>query len=121
MAKTIMVVDDDPSVLALLNSLLEQQGFDVIQATDCSRALERYRSRAEEIDLVITDLVMPGCDGIELARQITSSNRLLPILFISGFEDEHSETRADWPNSRFLRKPFKLGEFVEIVVSMVRQ
>src|SRR5882762_9746815 len=83
----ILIVDDDRKVAELLTELLEQEGYEVVSAHDGGRALEMLNSF--EPDVVISDVVMPVVDGIELCRHIKKEPRTasIPVLLISGLRN----------------------------------
>jgi len=81
----ILVVDDDDGMRHLLRRMLERAGFAVVTAAHGREALERIRTRT--IDVVITDMVMPEMDGIELTRALVAEYPGLPIIAISGVHD----------------------------------
>ena len=80
----VMIVDDEVGVRALLTKVLEQAGFRVTSAPDGQQALELLESEPGDFDLVITDIVMPTLDGLELIRAITERYPSLPVIAISG-------------------------------------
>lgn len=82
---TVLLVDDDEGMRHLLKRILERAGCVTAVANNGRDALERFRERP--IDLVITDMVMPEMDGIELIRALTAERPDLPIIAISGVHD----------------------------------
>jgi CheY-like chemotaxis protein len=66
----VLVVEDDPAVRRLIQVILEGRGYRVIVATSPQDALERVAGQSEPIDLLITDIVMPGMSGVELAKRV---------------------------------------------------
>ena len=94
------MIDDDPIVRRFISSVLGASGFEVLEATDAKQALVAFYAVGSAVDLVITDIRMPGIDGCELARMLLATDRTLPILLVSG---SHSESAASFP---FLQKPF---------------
>jgi CheY-like chemotaxis protein len=82
--ETILLVDDEAGVRDVLARGLQEMGYRVIEATSGYQALEILQHRAGEIDLVVTDLAMPGMTGIDLARQAAESSPFLPFIFVSG-------------------------------------
>jgi signal transduction histidine kinase len=90
----ILVVDDDPTQRLLAHELLEQSGFEVVQAVSGQDSLDR--DRADRPDLIILDVMMPGIDGYELCRSIRADEDLgrTPILMVTGLEDSDSIGRA---------------------------
>src|SRR5258705_156549 len=99
-AGKVLVVDDDPIVRRFISTVLGGTGFEVIEAPDAEKALIAVEAGGFAVDLVITDVKMPGMDGCELARRLLGAHPTLAILLVSG---SHSESPAGLP---FLQKPF---------------
>src|SRR5215472_12548216 len=97
---TILVVDDDPAILEYAGGVLEECGYAVLTALNAATALVMLRSN-ERIDLLFTDLVMPGSDGIELARRAGEEVPGLRILFTTGYSADPT------PGGRLLKKPYR--------------
>jgi len=95
----ILVVEDDAAVRRTVERVLSAHGYSVISESNPVRALAQNNS---DIDLVITDLIMPEMSGVELIRQLRASRPDIRILIISGYQDDIKLT----PNERFLQKPF---------------
>ena len=108
MAKTILIVDDSPSVLAILEDMLDELGYDVATAIDGKQACQLLE--ATRYDLIITDLTMPVMDGItfaQTAKQMPNC-KFVPIVMLSSEEDETKIAEAKKVGiSTFLRKPVK--------------
>jgi CheY-like chemotaxis protein len=83
-SETILLVDDEKAVREVLTRGLQEKGYRVLEAADGSQALEILRDTADEIDLVITDVAMPGMTGIELAHKGLELRPFLPFIFVSG-------------------------------------
>ncbi len=83
----ILLVEDDTSVRKLVQELLEQQGYKVIAAEHAARALELVEGLDREIEFLVTDVVMPGMSGPDLAERLTRRFPRMKILFISGYTD----------------------------------
>ena len=108
----ILLVDDDPKICQLLNALLTQQGFETLVASSAAEALDHVKHSPPA--LLITDIMMPGMRGTELAEAVRKKHPNLPVLFISGYSDKDV---GDWRDSRvqnvrFLAKPFRTNELV---------
>jgi two-component system response regulator HydG len=90
--KKILVVDDEQSARSGLEKLLRQEGYDVVSAADGPSALARLDDAAP--DLVVTDLRMPGMDGIELVSRIHAASSSLPVIVVTAFGDVSSAVKA---------------------------
>jgi CheY-like chemotaxis protein len=88
MFRTILVVDDEPVVLRVVSMILDTAGFQVLAAPDGRAALEICKSTKGPIDLLLTDVKMPGMDGLELARFFQEQRPRVPIVFMSGHTSE---------------------------------
>jgi len=105
--ETILVVEDDLAVQALMRRLLERQGYTVIVASNGADALEHVFAGKEDIALVLTDVVMPTMSGGELAAAIATTHPDLAVLFVSGYTDDVIVRRGLLDASAaFLQKPF---------------
>jgi signal transduction histidine kinase len=116
----VLLVDDDNAVRGTTAEILENLGYSVIQAPDGEAALE-FLERGEMIDVLLTDVVMPGVSGPELARYARVRRPLLPIVFISGYADSVDFVGEDL--QPLVRKPFRameLREKIEAALSRVR-
>lgn len=107
--ETVLVVEDEPSVRNFLVRTLSNQGYSVIEADDGVRGYELALLHAAEIDLIITDVVMPKLGGAEMVRRLRISIPDLKVIFVSG----HSEDKLDASDitasgTAFLYKPFNL-------------
>ena len=116
MAK-ILVVEDEEHVMKLLQMLLSAYGHQVLPAANGDEALQTLDSDA--VDMLITDVNMPGMDGRDLAAQILASTPDLPTIFVSGDPSLNAETVARLPNTFCIRKPFTLAEVGEAVERML--
>jgi CheY-like chemotaxis protein len=97
---TILVVDDDPAILEYAGGVLEECGYAVLTALNAATALVTLRDN-ERIDLLFTDVVMPGSDGIELARRAGEQLPGLKVLFTTGYSTDPA------PGGRLLKKPYR--------------
>ncbi|MFZ5759444.1 MAG: ATP-binding protein [Thermodesulfobacteriota bacterium] len=102
-SETVLVVDDDEYIRLVFQAMLSSFGYTVITATDARQALDIFHSR--HCDLVITDMVMAGQTGLELAQQLCRSRPDLKIIFMSGFTDDDQQRQNLFPQSIFLQKP----------------
>jgi len=107
--ETILFVDDDPYVCASASRALRSRGYVVIEANDGSAALTALRGQLAGVDLLVTDVVMPGMDGRELADSARSERPALRVLYTSGYTDEsivRHGIRHD--EVEFLEKPYSV-------------
>jgi signal transduction histidine kinase len=111
---TILVVDDDDSVRRVTERLLRSSGFTVLTASSGPDALEVAGAHRGNIDMLLTDIVMPGMSGRDLARDLGVSRPAMKIMFMSGYH-QHSPLS----DSQFLTKPFHRGELLEKVRAML--
>jgi two-component system cell cycle sensor histidine kinase/response regulator CckA len=106
-AETILLVEDEASVRGLVKRTLEGGGYRVLEAASGAQALERIRTHPETVDLLLTDVVMPGMSGRALADRIEAQYPEMQVLFISGYTDDavvrHGVLEAE---AHFLQKPF---------------
>lgn len=102
----VLVVEDDPETRRYYRSVLERGGFVVEQAHNGLQALDK--ARAQPPDLVLTDIAVPGLDGIALCRHLRgeAGTRDVPVLAVTGYDDRQYNTRAlDAGANRILLKP----------------
>lgn len=105
--QTVLVVDDERSVRQLAVNVLREHGFNVLEAADGSRAIEIARDHPTEIALLLTDVVLPGLNGEELARILKGSNPELQVVFMSGYEEDELEGRGiGGIGAAYITKPF---------------
>jgi PAS domain S-box-containing protein len=115
--RTILVVEDETPVRHLVTSTLQRAGYSVLSAEDATSALARLKGHGAPIDLLLTDVIMPGRNGRELARDALDFQPGLPVLFMSGYADR--TFGPDGPGGlgdAFLQKPFAL----DVLVARVR-
>ena len=111
---TVLLVEDDPSVLALVRTLLTRLGHRVLSAASGQEALRVANEHREGIDLVLTDIVMPGMNGVDLMTRLHTLRPDLPCIFMSGYAtDVLTQTRADLAEVVLLRKPFTLDALAQ--------
>jgi CheY-like chemotaxis protein len=108
----VLVVDDEPSLLRLVIMILKENGHTVLSASSGVEALMLYSSYRSEIHLVLTDVQMPGMNGIELARRLRALNPSVKIVLMSGFVPDDIELPKDL---QLLSKPFPPNRLVSVV------
>ncbi len=105
-SETILLVEDEAPVRDLTRRCLLQRGYSVIPACNAEDALEVLARHSGRVDLLLTDVVMPGASGPELARRLTADRPDLHVLFVSGYPDDSPEAGMLEPGIAFLQKPF---------------
>lgn len=120
MAKKILVVEDEPSIVTLLQFNLEQAGFEVIVAMDGKEALER--ATTDNPQLIILDLMLPQLDGLEVCKRLRSQNNMVPILMLTAKDDELDKILGlELGADDYLTKPFSPREVVARVKAILRR
>ncbi len=105
--RTVLVVDDSNDILILLKLILETHGYRALLARGAMDALQVLGQDGLKVDLLLTDVLMPGMDGMDLARISRDLRPGLPILFMSGVVDDQAVRLKIWDDGfQFLRKPF---------------
>ena len=113
--EVILFVEDDPAVRTICVKVLERLGYRVIQAPTGADALNEWRAHAPEIQLLITDVVMPGgMSGDELAELLLAERPGLPVIYTSGYAPKFAEKHAQ-DGTNFLPKPFRPEELSRLV------
>jgi two-component system, cell cycle sensor histidine kinase and response regulator CckA len=104
--ETVLLVEDEEAVRLIISTVLRQQGYRVIETSSPAAAVELFASHAQDIDLLVTDVVMPVMNGPALAQRLVALRPALRVLFISGYAGLQSPDIRN-PNVGFLNKPFK--------------
>jgi PAS domain S-box-containing protein len=105
--ETVLLAEDDAMLRPLARALLTKLGYRVLEASDSAAALAAARAHPGEIHLLISDVVMPGESGVQLARQIMAERPRLRVLYVSGYTDEAIVRHGVLePGVNFLQKPF---------------
>ena len=115
---TILLVEDEAPVRAFASRALRLRGYSVIEADCAERALYILEDPDVDVQLFVTDVVMPGKDGPTWVCEARGARPNIGVVFMSGYaESSLTETREKVPNSAFLPKPFSLIELTDIVAS----
>jgi two-component system, cell cycle sensor histidine kinase and response regulator CckA len=113
---TVLLVEDEDAVRSFAARALGQRGYRVLEATTGTEALEVFASHNGEVDLVVSDVVMPEMDGPTLMKHLRSERPDVKIIFISGYaEDAFRRNLSDNEEFMFLQKPFDLKELAAAV------
>jgi two-component system, cell cycle sensor histidine kinase and response regulator CckA len=117
--ETILLVEDEDAVRVIVSTVLQRQGYRVLEAATPAAAITLFARQQGEIDLLLTDVVMPGMSGPALAQRLIGVRRDLPVLFISGYADVAIEPQIRGANVSFLSKPFQGSALAARVAQML--
>lgn len=123
--RAALIIDDDPDILEIINSVLRQAGFDpVVRAVNGAVAFEYLKGQSRPFDVIVCDWMMPGMSGLDLLRQVRAFDRETPFLMLTS-----RATLADVQAARaagvtgYIVKPFAAGDLrrkVEAVVNLAK-
>jgi two-component system, cell cycle sensor histidine kinase and response regulator CckA len=112
----VLLVEDEAPVRAFASRALRMRGYTVLEAENAEQALKTLEDPSLEVDIFVTDVVMPGMDGPSWVREALIKRPDVRVIFVSGYaEDCLSEGQARIPNSVFLPKPFSLNDLTTTV------
>src|SRR5271165_145497 len=117
---TILVADDEPSLRAAIVEYLRGAGHLVLEGHSAHDVLELARSHSGSIDVLLTDVVMPGLRGTELAQQVAELRPDVRVIYISGYAQSLPDTRL-MPGAAFLQKPFRFASLAEQLKLVTRK
>lgn len=117
---TVLLVEDDPVVRQLAAALLTAQGYRVLEAASPLDAIVLAEKHGNSIRLLLTDVLMPGMRGNELAERLRASLTTLPVLYMSGYSDSTFLRPGALEGSRFLQKPFQPAELLRAVSEAIQ-
>jgi signal transduction histidine kinase len=120
-AETVLLVEDEESVRTMVRRVLEQQGYSVLPAATGEEALDLACSRLDDIDLVFTDVVMPGMNGDELVEQLRTMRPDLEVIYMSGYAEGASRRGVLDPTTTYLQKPFTPSALTQVVRSVLER
>jgi CheY-like chemotaxis protein len=118
--KTILVIDDEELVRAVIRESLKVMGYDVLESADGVSGVHRFSRSRSEIAMVIVDRTMPRMVGEDVIKEIRAIRADVPILLISGYmeKDLHRWVEED-PKVLFLKKPFRRSQLAEKVDALM--
>ncbi len=122
MAHKVLIADDNPQVLKLLQISLKKAGYDVIEAENGEQAFEL--ANKEKPDIIISDIMMPQMDGIELCWMIRENSEIpiVPFIFLTSFDDPETEIKGFRAGAdKYLNKPIERKELIEKVQELLQR
>jgi CheY-like chemotaxis protein len=114
-SRRILVVDDEPTVRHFATRVLVEAGYHVEEAADGAAALDRVQAGTMPPDAVVSDIVMPRVNGVELLRALTTTHPGLPIILMSGYGTEQLQGMGIAAPCAILSKPFSADRLLEEV------
>jgi two-component system, cell cycle sensor histidine kinase and response regulator CckA len=117
MTKTILLVEDEPQVRTLLERVLTKAGYAVITASNGREAVDIAERRIAEIDLVVSDLVMPELSGTALMRELHAKRQDLKVLYMTGYAEEDVEELRE--GTLLISKPFTPALLLERIRQII--
>ena len=114
----ILLIDDDPLVLEAIEEMLSAYGYEVTTATGGREGVQLFSEAPERINLVLTDVVMPGFSGREVFHRIREMRRDVKVLFSSGNQVELPEA-VEENGAAFIQKPYSLSELLKGIRQML--
>jgi CheY-like chemotaxis protein len=119
--RTILVVDDEPDVLRLLQSILTEDGYEVIAARSADSAIKAFAGLSRRPDLLLVDVVMPGMSGPMLVENLRKNELDLKVLFMSGYDDRHVVQRYVVDKGfHLISKPFTVKSLRKAMEEAIR-
>ena len=119
---TVLVVDDEEDLRDIMRRMLERRGFDALMAGDSEQAVEVCRVHPEEIDVLVTDLGLPGASGGELSRAATALRPRMGVVYISGLPKDIAVSKGLIAEDALLvKKPFTSDLLIEALHQVIAQ
>jgi CheY-like chemotaxis protein len=118
----VLIAEDDERVRSLTERILRQAGYTTLSASNGEEALQRFEEHADEIAVVVLDMIMPRMDGVEIRETIRSRRPDVPIVFCSGYTSNllENDLLLD-PDTNFLRKPYAASELLATLQAAVER
>ena len=119
--KTVLIIDDEPSVLELLNDVFSDASFKVMEASNPVEGIDLYRRNERAVDLVVLDYSMPGMDGKAAFEELVRINKDVVVILCSGYTEEEIRSTFDGVRPRaFVQKPYKPSQFLGTVAKILK-
>ena len=120
MGKTILIVEDEQSIVDILSFILVKEGYDTLEALDGPTGLQL--ALEQNPDLVLLDLMLPGMSGFEVCQKVRQAGSLVPIVMLTAREEEDDKVRGlELGADDYITKPFKNRELMARVKANIRR
>lgn len=117
---TILLADDEPALRLALAEFLRSAGHEVLDSHNSLEVLERARQQTGKVDVLLTDIVMPGIRGTELARAVAQLHLGIQVIYVSGYAEGLPEAQIP-SNATCLQKPFRFASLLEQLKLVARK
>jgi len=114
----VLLVEDEPRVRSQARRLLQRSGYEVLEASDGAEGKRIFTDRKGDIDVVVTDVVMPMVGGVEMVATLRAVQPDLPVVFVSGYTAEEQDLPLD-DRTAFLTKPYTLDSLCDAIAAVV--
>jgi signal transduction histidine kinase/DNA-binding response OmpR family regulator len=119
-SRTILLVEDEVELLDITKRMLVRRGYRILSAASADEALAHFQEHGPSIDLLLTDIAMPGMSGFELAIRLRAQRPGLPVVLVSGFYQNSHSIPYELEGALFIQKPFTWRVFMEQVDTLMR-
>ena len=119
-SRTVLLVEDEPFVREATCSILERAGFEVLPAEDADDALQVFENCRRPIDLVMTDMVLPGRTGLQLGQDLRQHSPEIKVLVTSGYSNAEYAIEDPTTNTYFLAKPYSRRALLEKIEAILK-
>jgi CheY-like chemotaxis protein len=119
--RVVLLVEDEPFVREATCCVLQSAGFEVLPTADAQEAMNVYEQKGRKIDLLMTDMALPGRNGRQLARDLRSTSADIPILLTSGYIESECDNEPREPRTYFLAKPYSRAELVQTMEEILSE
>lgn len=116
---TILLVEDEAFVRDVTSEVLRAGGYRVLAATNATEAVHQYERRCGAVDLLLTDVILPGENGRTLAKRLQQKNPLLPVLLVTGYGEQMMRDSAN--GAECLPKPFSSAALLQRIDQMLKR
>ena len=117
-SKQILLAEDDPMIRNLIEQFLHSWGYRVFSACNGREAIKFAEDHKYQIDLLVSDVTMPGMDGLELSERLKAKRPRLEVILISGYSQTQFVLQREW---KFIQKPFKSHELKAAVEDSLKR
>lgn len=119
----ILVAEDEPEMRRLIVEALRKDGFEVVEASDGGRLLvhvtAHYQQPSHEVDLIISDIRMPICTGIQILQGLRDAHWTIPVILMTAFGDASTRARAELLGAILFDKPFAIDDLMTAVANLL--